>query len=212
MWWCSRPLDETAESLQVGALTVAIGERATCFLDHHHHGGEVVGLPSRSRRSPDRWRLRRPACAARSRRSREPGTRCCCSATNLPVSPASSHPWANVTHTCASSRCATVDTRHRPPSANAPSPRAAHHRRCSAGADTTPTTGPCSTCVSAISVAHTGMPRTKFGRAVDRVDHPSPRRLGVADQTVLLAEQAVVGTMRRRPARRSLTRPRDRPR
>ena len=39
-------------------------------------------------------------------------------------------------------------------------PRDAHHRRPSAGADTTPTTTPSSAWARAISVAHTGMPRT----------------------------------------------------
>ncbi|CKQ65932.1 Uncharacterised protein [Mycobacterium tuberculosis] len=45
--------------------------------------------------------------------------------------------------------------------ANAPRPRAAHHRRCSAGALTTPTDGTPSSS-SAIKLAHTGTPRTKF--------------------------------------------------
>jgi hypothetical protein len=45
--------------------------------------------------------------------------------------------------------------------AYAPSPRHAHHRRPRAGAEMTPTvTSPASS--SASSVAHTGMPRTKF--------------------------------------------------
>ncbi len=44
---------------------------------------------------------------------------------------------------------------------HAPEPSAAHQRRPNAGADTTPTTGTPSTS-SAISVAHTGTPRTKF--------------------------------------------------
>ena len=44
---------------------------------------------------------------------------------------------------------------------HAPSPFEAHQRRCSAGAETTPTTTSSSTA-SAISVAHTGTPRTKF--------------------------------------------------
>ena len=68
-----------------------------------------------------------------------------------------------MTHTWASASASTlrhldrlaVDERTealRPPTSAGPSP----------GADTTPTTGPCSTWVSAMSVAHTGMPRTKL--------------------------------------------------
>src|SRR6202012_135674 len=44
---------------------------------------------------------------------------------------------------------------------NAPCPWAAHQRRCSAGALTTPTDGTPSSS-SAINVAQTGTPRTKF--------------------------------------------------
>lgn len=54
-------------------------------------------------------------------------------------------------------RCA--DDSARP--VHAPEPTVAHHRRPSAGAETTPSTGiPPST--RAISVAQTGTPRTKF--------------------------------------------------
>src|ERR1700712_4603715 len=44
---------------------------------------------------------------------------------------------------------------------HAPPSLAAHHRRCSIGADTTPTTTSSST-ISEIRVAQTGTPRTKF--------------------------------------------------
>src|SRR6516164_11707818 len=62
--------------------------------------------------------------------------------------------------------CATEETdnvRGGPPStaANAPWPRAAHHRRRSAGALTTPTVGTPSSS-NAIKLAQTGTPRTKF--------------------------------------------------
>ena len=59
----------------------------------------------------------------------------------------------------ASSTAATFDTWMGRPSANAPSPRAAHHRRPNAGADTTPTTIRPSRW-RAMRVAHTGTPRT----------------------------------------------------
>ena len=71
----------------------------------------------------------------------------------------------------------TAETPIGSPFANAPSPRAAHQRRPSAGAETTPqTTLPSRS--SAISVAHTGMPREKFrvpsiGSTIHRTAPPS---------------------------------------
>src|ERR1700682_6717383 len=61
---------------------------------------------------------------------------------------------------------ATEDTLNRrggstPTDANAPCPAAAHQRRRKEGALTTPTTGTPSES-NALSVAHTGTPRTKF--------------------------------------------------
>ncbi len=80
--------------------------------------------------------------------------------------PRSSQPPSEAYESEASSSSATRDTwirralaRLRP--VQAPVPWAAHHRRLSAGAETTPTTGtPLST--RAIRVAQTGTPRTKF--------------------------------------------------
>src|SRR3954449_264738 len=80
--------------------------------------------------------------------------------------PARPHSRSSEYDSEASDRSATADTcrrraedRLRP--VHAPVPRAAHHRRPRAGAETTPTTGSRSSS-SASSVAQTGTPRTKF--------------------------------------------------
>ncbi len=74
---------------------------------------------------------------------------------------------------------ATFDTWIGSPSANAPSPRAAHQRWPIAGADATPTTiSPA--CSSAMSVAQIGYAAQVVRGAVDRIDDPPPRRVGVA--------------------------------
>ena len=148
-------------SLDERAHAVAIGERAAGLLDHHHHRGEVVGLQADG---VDREihralghehvlpEVAEPAGPVRGLLQLHQFVG------ETEVVPAG----ANVTHTCASSSAATSETCSRRPSANAPSPLAAHQRRPIAGADTTPTTAPWSAWVSAISVAHTGMPRTKL--------------------------------------------------
>ena len=73
----------------------------------------------------------------------------------------------------------------------APSPRPAHHRVPSAGADTTPTSMPPSRS-TAISVAQTGDAAHEVMRPVDRVDDPA--RLGVSAPGValLLAQHGVI--------------------
>jgi hypothetical protein len=86
--------------------------------------------------------------------------------TNASRSPSSAQPDSDEYDRLASSSVATCDTfsaRPAPPSieSHAPAPGAAHQRRCSAGADTTPTTAS-SPSSSPINVAHTGTPRTKF--------------------------------------------------
>ena len=68
-------------------------------------------------------------------------------------------PRCDVVETTAFSSCETSDTRQPRPSPNAPSPRVAHQRRPSAGADTSATTTSPSRS-SASRVAHTGLPRT----------------------------------------------------
>lgn len=80
--------------------------------------------------------------------------------------PRSSQPCRLEYDSDASARSVTDDTcsrvaddSERP--VHAPDPTAAHQRRFSAGADTTPTTGR-SRSSSATRVAHTGTPRTKF--------------------------------------------------
>ena len=93
-----------------------------------------------------------------------------------------------------------------PNDVNAPSPTPAHHLRPSAGALTTPTTGTPSVS-SAISVAQTGTPRTKFFVPSIGIDHP----LATGESRCapeLFAENRVVGTMRRqRRAQQLLGRP-----
>ena len=79
--------------------------------------------------------------------------------------------------TDASASACTRETPIRSPFANAPAPRAAHQRRPSAGAETTPSTSSPSRS-SASSVAHTGIPREKFrvpsiGSTIQRVAPPS---------------------------------------
>ena len=139
---------------------MAVGERAAGLLDEQAHGGDVVGrhadgvdgdveralgdegvLPEVAEPAGPPGLLGQPDERRRSAR-------------------ASSQPSLNVMLTWASASESTVDTRHGRPSANVPPPRDAHHRRPSAGADTTPTTTPSSSWARAISVAHTGMPRT----------------------------------------------------
>ena len=99
----------------------------------------------------------------------------------------------------ADSRSATEDTDTRragPPAkdANAPSPAPAHQRRCNAGALTTPATGTPS-CNSAINVAHTGTPRTKFlVPSIGSITHCLPRKSCSAE---LLTEHRVIGPLLR---------------
>ncbi len=88
---------------------------------------------------------------------------------------------------------ATAETRLRSPPAHAPSPRTAHQRRPSAGAETRPTsTSPSRS--SASSVAHTGHAAHVVPRPVDRVDDPARRGAVVAE---LLAEHALAGALAR---------------
>ena len=89
---------------------------------------------------------------------------------------------------CASSMRATFDTATGSPSRNAPSPRAAHQREPSAGADTTPT------CEAAVALERDerGPHRDAAGvalGAVDRVDDPAALR--VAGRAELLADDGV---------------------
>src|SRR5262249_57721808 len=94
--------------------------------------------------------------------------------------PCSSQPFRLEWENDASSSLATDETRLRLAfvrlrPVQAPPPRAAHQRRPSAGAETTPTVTS-SPSISPISVAQTGIPRTKFLVASigSITPHPAP--------------------------------------
>ena len=95
----------------------------------------------------------------------------------------------------ASSSDEIPETWMRSPSRHAPSPRAAHQRRPSAGADARPHTT-CPSRSSAISVAQTGMPREKF--LVPSIGS-TIQRDGSAVVAFLLAEHALAGPLARDP-------------
>ena len=81
-----------------------------------------------------------------------------------------------------------------------PAPRAPHHRRPSAGALTTPDRRARRRTVSAISVAHAGMPREKF--FVPSIGSSTqPRPVVGTLAAALLAEHRVARAARRRSAR-----------
>ena len=149
-----------AVSLSWVGVAVAVGERAAGLLDEQPDGGEVVGRHADGVDGDVEGALGDEAVLPEVAEAAGPAGVLARGRRAAGVRPRSSQPALSVTLTWASARRSTVETRHARPSANAPPPRAAHHRRPSAGAETTPTTTPSSTWSRAISVAHTGMPRT----------------------------------------------------
>ena len=201
-----------AVSCSCVATPCSIGERAARLLDDHLHGGEVVGLDADGVDGDVDRALGDEAVLPEVAEPARPARRAAAATRARSVRPSSSQPGLNVTHTWASARSAMSLTWQRRPSANDPSPRAAHHRRPSAGADTTPTTAPRSRCVERDQRRPHRDAADEAGGAVDRIDDPAPRRLGRALDAVLLAEQRRGRVGRRGCVRRAATRSRGRPR
>ena len=144
---------------------VEVGERASGLA---HQDVERRRGPTTSPRAPRRCRRRprRPGSRTRSRRSRAPATprRSDPGTVRRPSARPAVVRSENDRLADATSSTEDTDTRRvsrAPTDVNAPSPLPAHHRRCNAGALTTPTMGTPSSS-NAINVAHTGTPRTKL--------------------------------------------------
>ena len=147
----------------VGA--VERGEPAAGLAHDHVERGHVVDARARARRR-GRRHPRRAACRTRSRRT--PG--CASSAASATGSRRAGRAPPSRGGRSRTATRPRGGVRRRPGSGvalssdrpvQAPLPVDAHQRRCSCGADTTPSTTSSST-TSAIRVAQTGTPRTKF--------------------------------------------------
>ena len=160
---------------------VEVGEPAARLGDDDRRArpGRTARPPARPRRRP---RPRPPACTTRSRRT--PGCRQTSSGQAEEGSSAgrsSCQPRAGWSRTATRRRARRRRTprsrrgrRQAPPGPGARCRCAAHQRRPSAGAETTPATTS-SPSISAIRVAQTGTPRTKFLVPSIGSMHPAPR-------------------------------------